>query len=805
MLKLFKILSSLVIFILLALLAIPFFVDVNDYKPEIKQAVFDATGRQLDIEHIKLSLFPWVGITLKNARLENAPEFEQPYMLSVKSIDVQVELMPLFNKEVEIKRFELDTPIVWLTQKEDGRNNWSSVSQTSAQAAVQNPQSPPTANSTDTENTQAPQQKTPAQASSLPLAFKAKLLQLNHGQIIWSDKSKGDIHLNDITLAITDLQLQQPITLDLSAKVGNDNINMHAKVGPVLDLAKLDLAKLPILAQLTSNKLNLAPFAPWLPQLEAEQEQQFGMMSDTNLNMDISVEQHADAMILSTGSLQIQNKNTLKTSWKLNSHALKSVQLQTFKLGIDDVDVLSMSGKIKSLKNHPRFEASIETSKLQRIWLNKFVPSLEELYKNHPKPWQSIKLATFIAGDADIIEIRNLQLEMDDEPLQISGDIALGKAPDIQLRITTNALHLDPWIPQGNHDKTAAPSTQATPPTSANGTATEQTSTSQPVPSTIPEEIEPDLTFLKSWYLSVQLHAKAIHVMTLQLDQLRMTLSAEKGVVRLNPLSFAIEDGKVTENLTLYANQYPVTWSESVRMTGISVQPILKAVADFDQLSGITQLNTDLTGSGLLPHNIIRSLKGRGNFLFEDGQFKGVDIAKSIRKLTKAEPQEQSSTDFAQMQGSFNISDAILTNNDLYMASPLFRLTGKGKLFLEPLAIDYQVRPRLIQSLQGQGGDAIKKGVVVPLHISGPFDNLDISVQMDKASVLESAAAINAASGNKIGGVGGQILDQGFVKTREEQKQKLAEKLALEKEKAREKAQQQVKDKLQNAFKGFKF
>ncbi|MDX8384378.1 MAG: AsmA-like C-terminal region-containing protein, partial [Ghiorsea sp.] len=301
--------------------------------------------------------------------------------------------------------------------------------------------------------------------------------------------------------------------------------------------------------------------------------------------------------------------------------------------------------------------------------------------------------------------------------------------------------------------------------------------------------------------------------LTLKLEDLRLTMSAEKGVVRINPVRFDIGNGHVAENFILNAKNYPVTWQESLRMSGVQVLPVLKAVADLDMLSGIAELSTDMKGKGLLPDHMMKSVKGNGKFSFADGQVKGVNIAKEIRKLQgSSDAKEQNSTDFAQMQGSFRVSKGVVSNNDLYMASPLFRLSGKGKLYLDPLHIDYRVRPKLIGSLAGQGGGS-QKGLVVPLHISGPFDDLDISVEMDRDSLLESAAALNKLSGNHIGGVAGKALDQGFVKTRDEEvkktKEKLQAKLAAEKIRLQQQAEanlkKQAEDKLKNALKGFGF
>ncbi len=743
MLKLLKISLSFIALIIVVLLVIPFFIDANDYKPEINRLVFDSTGRHIEIENIKFSAFPWVGITLHNIRLQNPAGFKQPHILTVKTVDVQLELIPLLNQQLEVKRFNLDTPKIWLEQRDSYSNNWSSSEQPGLLTEIPAQDNYAQVQTTPqiTAKTTIPGNKPHQQQN---IALNAELLQLKHGQIIWTDESRGELTVSDIELEVHDLQFKQPISLDLSASLGEDSFNIHAKVGPLGDLNTLNFSKLPVLFQLQSKGLSLAPLTPWLPALNSETVEAIGSLEQAKVNLNLSLEQHDDSMLISSGDVQLLMKDTLTGSWKAESKNLAALNIHEFKLGLNDTHLLTLSGKVKHLKEEPRFEVRMETAKLQRLWLNKFLPGLQGFYRNHPEPWQSIKLGTLIAGDADIVEIRDLQLQLDDEPVQISGNLALGDAPDAQLRITANDLHLDRWLPNNRGTRPAANDV-------TNNLAGGHTQGAAE---------EPDLTFLKPWYLSVQLNAKSIHINKLKLDYLRMTLSTEKGVVRLNPLSFELGDGHVTENFTLYADKYPATWKESIKVTGVSVSPVLEAFTEFDELTGTAQLSTDLSGKGLTPKNIKRSLNGRGHFVFEDGQFKGVDITNNLRKL-KPNASASNRTDFAQMQGNFRINKGVLINNDLYMESPIFRLTGKGRLFLDPLKLDYHVRPRLIDSLAGQGGT--QQGIVVPLHISGPLNNLDITVESDNGSLLNSVPSLHETSKNTRRGT----VSQGLAGTRD--------------------------------------
>ncbi|HLJ21346.1 MAG TPA: AsmA family protein, partial [Stellaceae bacterium] len=76
-LKIFGIAVGAVIALTVALLiGVVLFVNPNDYKGRVIQAVRSSTGRQLELPgDIKLSIFPWIALELGPARLGNPPGF----------------------------------------------------------------------------------------------------------------------------------------------------------------------------------------------------------------------------------------------------------------------------------------------------------------------------------------------------------------------------------------------------------------------------------------------------------------------------------------------------------------------------------------------------------------------------------------------------------------------------------------------------------------------------------------------------------------------------------------------------------
>ncbi|MDX2501874.1 MAG: AsmA family protein, partial [Deltaproteobacteria bacterium] len=83
------IVGCLAVVIIAALLIIPMFVDLQEYKPVLENKVVEATGRPFSVgDDLKLSLFPWAGISLSDLQLGNTAGFAEKAFISVKSFEV---------------------------------------------------------------------------------------------------------------------------------------------------------------------------------------------------------------------------------------------------------------------------------------------------------------------------------------------------------------------------------------------------------------------------------------------------------------------------------------------------------------------------------------------------------------------------------------------------------------------------------------------------------------------------------------------------------------------------------------------
>jgi AsmA protein len=96
---------------------------------------------------------------------------------------------------------------------------------------------------------------------------------------------------------------------------------------------------------------------------------------------------------------------------------------------------------------------------------------------------------------------------------------------------------------------------------------------------------------------------------------------------------------------------------------------------------------------------------------------------------------EAQATDFAELSGTFTIDKGIVSNDDLSLIAPLVRMTGAGKVPLPPRTVDYVVKPKLVATVEGQGGAGDLGGVAVPVKVTGPWH--DISYKPDLEAVLK--------------------------------------------------------------------
>ncbi|MGE0576217.1 AsmA family protein [Reyranella sp.] len=117
--------GSVIALLVVVLIALPFFIDVNAFKPQIAAEVKKATGRELLIDGpIELSLLPSPVVTVQGVKFFNAPGSKNANMVEVKSVTVKPAILPLLSGGIEVDEVTLVEPKIVLEVNAAGKPNW---------------------------------------------------------------------------------------------------------------------------------------------------------------------------------------------------------------------------------------------------------------------------------------------------------------------------------------------------------------------------------------------------------------------------------------------------------------------------------------------------------------------------------------------------------------------------------------------------------------------------------------------------------------------------------------------------------
>jgi AsmA protein len=214
---------GLFVLVIALLLVVPQFIDIQKYKPEIEEQARQATGRPFTIGgDLRLSLFPWAVIGLSDLHLGNPPGYKEKDMLYVKSFDVEVKLLPLISKEVEVKRFVVDGLRLSIEKNKEGRGNWEGLGKRPDKA----PPAPPK------DTARKPEEKAEV---GLPITgLEVGEFAVKNASFLYMDQGTGEKkEISGLTLTLNDVSLDRPIRLVLTALLDNQPLSVEGSLGPL--------------------------------------------------------------------------------------------------------------------------------------------------------------------------------------------------------------------------------------------------------------------------------------------------------------------------------------------------------------------------------------------------------------------------------------------------------------------------------------------------------------------------------------------------------------------------------------------
>ncbi len=122
-----KIIGILFAVLIGALIALPFLINVNSFRPKIESEASSALGRDVKLGNLSLSL--WHGtVEADDIAIADDPAFGKTPFVKAHSLKIGVELLPLiFSKQVHVTELLLDKPEIILLKDAKGTWNFSNL------------------------------------------------------------------------------------------------------------------------------------------------------------------------------------------------------------------------------------------------------------------------------------------------------------------------------------------------------------------------------------------------------------------------------------------------------------------------------------------------------------------------------------------------------------------------------------------------------------------------------------------------------------------------------------------------------
>ena len=186
--------------------------DLNQFVGPVLTRLKAVTGREITVGgNLGLRLGFRPRIVAEDVRVANAPWGKAPHFITAKRLEMQVALLPLLSRELQLVQLNVVEPVIALETSADGKNNWDLGD--------------------------APKTAAPPTIESKPGAFVLGDLEVTRGQLTYRDASGGEptkVAIDELTLEAPDRQSQ--VAAEFKGAVDGTAVQLKGTVGPIATL-----------------------------------------------------------------------------------------------------------------------------------------------------------------------------------------------------------------------------------------------------------------------------------------------------------------------------------------------------------------------------------------------------------------------------------------------------------------------------------------------------------------------------------------------------------------------------------------
>ncbi len=721
--KLIKWVIYLLIFTVLLVIAAAAFVvtkvDPNDYKEKIASQVKQQTGRDLTITgDLSWSFYPTLGIEVGSLALENQVGASAVNMISAQGAKVQVAVMPLLEKRIEVGKIELDQPILNLLINEQGTPNWSDLLGDSADQS-----------SSESDDVQA-------QAGALLSGLTVKGVNITNGQVNWTDLSADQqIKVSNFNLSTGEIKPGTPVDFEMSAQLEGSlfadstavNASGSLNVDESFDFAQLTGVKLNLLQdQMDANiNLGLLDFNAASNTINAQALLYDGRYDVIPISGEIQKFGYDLNNAVLTVAEQVLNIEFLGTQVQTTipnlSLSVNEERLDVPKMMIvQDQGQIELSAQVSNLFSSLKGNGSIKTNALMpREMLSNLGINLEDLPQ---AALQSLEISADYVATADSIALPSFNARVDESNVGGSFSIASFTAPAYRFKIDVDQLNVDNYLNAEN-----------------------QQAAEQAGPGSV---VALPFAALKGLDVRGTLKIGSFAYQGIKSENLVVDADTSDNKITISPLKANLYGGESTNEISYDIAGDTPKMQMKTSLTSINLAPFLQAMQITDRFEGLGNVNAQINSFGLTSEEVISNMQGEVRVNLDDGAIAGANIQNSLvdaaqlYKSLKGKDLVSSTevgdkTEFSNFSALVSVKNGVLISENIDLQAPGIRVKGRGNVDLNSEIVDLKMVVAVVDSLEGQGGKSFNelKGEELPLTITGTLSSP--SIRIDTAALFK--------------------------------------------------------------------
>jgi AsmA protein len=366
----------------------------------------------------------------------------------------------------------------------------------------------------------------------------------------------------------------------------------------------------------------------------------------------------------------------------------------------------SVKGKVVDPALARKFDLAINVS---RFSPRKIMDSLGRKFPastSDPEALKRVSLDMHVSGDTASLIIKDGVMELDDSKINFSASLAEFERPKAKFEISLDRIDLDRYMPPASEEKSDQKGTS--------GSKAEKGKT--------------DYSSMRRPVIEGSLKVGELKIKGARAENILLTVDARDGLFQVKPLKMNLYRGDLMIKAQYDVRSDLPLIAADITAERIQARPLLNDLAKKDFIEGTAKASVEVRSRGEDPAVIKQNLNGRGELVFADGAIVGIDLAGMLRNVKATFGLEKKSgekprTDFSELKVPFTIENGIAQTESTSIASPLLRVTARGKADLVKETLDFRVEPKLVGTLKGQGDTSERSGLMVPVLVTGTFSS----------------------------------------------------------------------------------